>query len=210
MQGEEQRVTAVDIFPDLTERYRLRTTDGGPTLVPKGRYLDEAYADLERRLLWPRIWQLACLTTDLPDPGDWVEYRIADQSYVVLRDLEGDGAGVPQRLPPPGLHSSARAQGAATTACCAVDSTAGASTWTGAVREISSQASFGRIRACDYGLRPVRVGIWNQLVFINPELDGPGLVGVPRSDSGGPGRPSSSRSASARHGSPSRCREIGK
>jgi choline monooxygenase len=175
MQGEEQRVTAVDIFPDLTERYRVRRTSGGPALVPKGRYLDEAYADLERRLLWPRIWQLACLTTDLPEPGDWVEYRIADQSFVVLRDLEGTVRAFHNVCPHRGFKLC---EGAGS--CDDGLLRCGFHGWrfdlAGPVREISSQATFGRITRDDYGLRPVRVGIWNQLVFINPELDGPDLL----------------------------------
>ncbi|HEY2303766.1 MAG TPA: aromatic ring-hydroxylating dioxygenase subunit alpha [Acidimicrobiales bacterium] len=167
-------MTAVDMGPDLARRFRLRTPDEGPALVPKGRYLEESFADLERQLLWPRVWQLACLTTDLAAPGDWVEYRIAEQSYIVLRDLEGDVRAFHNVCPHRGFTLC---EGAGS--CDDGVLRCGFHGWRfdldGAVREISSQASFGRIRRADYGLRPVRIGVWGQLVFINPHPDGPDL-----------------------------------
>jgi len=159
----------------LAERYGLHAADGGPTLVPKGRYLDEDYASLERRLLWPRVWQLACLTTDIPEPGDWVEYRIANQSYAVLRDLDGIVRAFHNVCPHRGFQLC---EGAGR--CDDGLLRCGFHGWrfelTGAIREISSQASFGHIARSDYGLHPVRTGIWNQLVFINPAPDGPDLL----------------------------------
>lgn len=51
-------------------RYALRpSAAGGPVRVPKGRYLDEAYAARERSHLWARTWQLACLASDVDEPG---------------------------------------------------------------------------------------------------------------------------------------------
>ncbi len=37
------------------------------------------------RRLWPRTWQVACREEELAAPGDFVEYRIADQSILVVR-----------------------------------------------------------------------------------------------------------------------------
>ena len=42
---------------------------GGPVIVPKARYVEDEYAMLERRRLWPNVWQMACLTTDVAEPG---------------------------------------------------------------------------------------------------------------------------------------------
>ena len=208
LQGEEQRVTAVDIFPDLTERYGLRTTDGGPTLVPKGRYLDEAYAELERRLLWPRIWQLACLTTDLPDPGDWIEYRIADQSYAVLRDLEGTVRAFHNVCPHRGFQLC---EGSGS--CDDGLLRCGFHGWrfdlTGPVREVSSRPASGASHEATTGC--VRSGSASGISWSSStrsRTDRASTSSLTRSRA--IWRPSSSRSASARHGSPSPCREIGK
>ena len=53
--------------------------------VPVERYFDPDFAELERRHLWPRTWQMACRLEEIPDPGDYVEYTIADQSVLLVR-----------------------------------------------------------------------------------------------------------------------------
>ena len=61
----------------------LRVGDDG--FVPKERYTDQAFADLELSQLWPRVWQVACREEEIPEPGDFVEYVIGDQSVLVVR-----------------------------------------------------------------------------------------------------------------------------
>ncbi len=56
-----------------------------PDRVPKQRYLDPAFADLEADQLWSRVWQMACRLEEIPEPRDFVEYEILDQSIVVVR-----------------------------------------------------------------------------------------------------------------------------
>lgn len=57
----------------------------GSTKVPAPRYYDPFFADLENERLWSRTWQMACRLEEIPDPGDFVEYRIGDQSLIVVR-----------------------------------------------------------------------------------------------------------------------------
>jgi nitrite reductase/ring-hydroxylating ferredoxin subunit len=57
--------------------------------VPKGRYLDASFAALEHERLWSRVWQVACREEEIPGPGDFVEYRIGDQSVLVVRQPDG-------------------------------------------------------------------------------------------------------------------------
>ncbi len=57
--------------------------------VPASRYWSPEFFDLERRYLWPRTWQVACRVDEVPEPGDFTEYQILDQSYLVVRG--GDG-----------------------------------------------------------------------------------------------------------------------
>jgi nitrite reductase/ring-hydroxylating ferredoxin subunit len=56
-----------------------------PDRVPKERYYDPSFYQLEAELLWSRVWQMACRLEEIPDPGDFVEYEILDQSVVVVR-----------------------------------------------------------------------------------------------------------------------------
>ncbi len=57
--------------------------------VPKLRYLSREYAELEADRLWKRVWQIACRAEEIPEPGDWVEYAIADQSVLITRRADG-------------------------------------------------------------------------------------------------------------------------
>ncbi len=59
--------------------------DLGVDFIPKERYTTRAFAELERARLWPRSWQVACREEELVTVGDFVEYRIADQSILVVR-----------------------------------------------------------------------------------------------------------------------------
>ncbi len=167
-------MTMLEARGNLADRYAVRGGGDGPAIVPKQRYIDGEYASLEQRHLWSRVWQMACLTTDVAEPGSWVEYRIADQSYVIVRDLEGELRA---------FHNVCSHRGFKL--CEGVGRAddghlrCGYHGWRydldGAVSEITSQRGFGRIDRGDYGLRPVRVATWAQMVFINPSDAGGSL-----------------------------------
>ena len=59
-----------------------------PDRVPKERYYDPDFYRLEAELLWPRVWQMACRLEEIPQPGDFAEYRNLDQSVVVVRTAD--------------------------------------------------------------------------------------------------------------------------
>ena len=56
-----------------------------PDRVPKERYFDADFYQLEVERLWPRVWQMACRLEEIPRPHDFVEYEFLDQSVVVVR-----------------------------------------------------------------------------------------------------------------------------
>jgi phenylpropionate dioxygenase-like ring-hydroxylating dioxygenase large terminal subunit len=60
-----------------------------PERIPVQRYYDEAFYKLECERLWPRVWQMAARLEEIPDVGDWVEYRILDKSVIVIRTQSG-------------------------------------------------------------------------------------------------------------------------
>ncbi|MGH8976901.1 MAG: aromatic ring-hydroxylating oxygenase subunit alpha, partial [Acidimicrobiia bacterium] len=51
----------------------------------KERYFDPDFYAMEAALLWPRVWQMACRLEEIPEPRDFVEYEILDQSVIVVR-----------------------------------------------------------------------------------------------------------------------------
>src|SRR5215831_19231468 len=56
-----------------------------PDRIPKQRYFDADFYQLEAELLWPRVWQMACRLEEIPNPRDYAEYEILDQSVIVVR-----------------------------------------------------------------------------------------------------------------------------
>ncbi len=56
-----------------------------PDRVPKQRYYDPDFYRMETERLWPRVWQMACRLEEIPNPGDFAEYEILDQSVLVVR-----------------------------------------------------------------------------------------------------------------------------
>jgi phenylpropionate dioxygenase-like ring-hydroxylating dioxygenase large terminal subunit len=68
----------------VPERWRL-----GPSFVPKGRYTDPEFLQLELERLFPRTWLNACRFDEVERVGDYVELEIGDQSIVVVRAEEG-------------------------------------------------------------------------------------------------------------------------
>ena len=74
----------------VTEERARRTTQvpfamQSPLHVPRERYFDRDFFEMEKELLWPRVWQMACRLEEIPAAGDFVEYEICDQSIVVVR-----------------------------------------------------------------------------------------------------------------------------
>lgn len=71
--------------PDLSQldfdRFRMHVTTD--------RYSSREHHERERDRLWMRVWQVAGRADELPETGDWMEYGILDQSYVIVRGKDG-------------------------------------------------------------------------------------------------------------------------
>jgi phenylpropionate dioxygenase-like ring-hydroxylating dioxygenase large terminal subunit len=61
----------------------------GHARVAKERYLSPAWAALEHEYLWPRVWLLAGLGSDLRAPGDYLTHEIGRESVLVVRQADG-------------------------------------------------------------------------------------------------------------------------
>ncbi|MEW6471473.1 MAG: aromatic ring-hydroxylating dioxygenase subunit alpha [Actinomycetota bacterium] len=57
----------------------------GPEIGIKERYTSPEFLALEAERLWPRVWQLVCHTSQIPSVGDFYEYTIVDQSFLLVR-----------------------------------------------------------------------------------------------------------------------------
>ena len=59
-----------------------------PDRVPSPRYYDQAFYDLECEHVWPHVWQMACRLEEIPNQGDFVEYRNVGKSVIVIRQAD--------------------------------------------------------------------------------------------------------------------------
>src|SRR5687767_841698 len=84
-------------FLDTAVKPRVRVD-----YVPADHYLSHEVVQLEKRLLWPRVWQLACRLEEIPFVDDYVTYDIHDESIIVVRIT-------PDRIPP--YHSACQHRG---------------------------------------------------------------------------------------------------
>ncbi len=68
----------------IPESWRL-----GEDFVPRGRYIDREFLELEYERLFPRLWQMACREQEIPEVGCHLEYQIGDQSIAIVRGESG-------------------------------------------------------------------------------------------------------------------------
>lgn len=72
-----QNISAEDMFQERPVTYSTEA------------FLSKEYLEAEKKLLWPKVWQMVERETDLPNPGDWLTYDVADESVIVLRQDDG-------------------------------------------------------------------------------------------------------------------------
>ena len=147
-----------------------------PELIPAERYHDAAFFELERRRLWPRVWQMACRLEEIPNLGDYVEYTILEKSVIVVNTKAGVKA----------FHNACRHRGvrlatgpgncAKTGFICPFHgwrwNAEGTCTFVFG-KEIFNPAL---LDPAEIDLPPVRVEFWAGCAFINFDDQAPGLL----------------------------------
>lgn len=73
--------------PDAQRDIPFAITD--PEMIPVNRYYDDMFFEMEREHFWPHVWQMACRLEEIPNVGDYVEYKILDKSVIVTRTAQG-------------------------------------------------------------------------------------------------------------------------
>ncbi|MCU1430748.1 MAG: (2Fe-2S)-binding protein [Actinomycetia bacterium] len=153
---------------------RMRDGNGNDNFIPKDRYISRAFAELETERLWPRVWQIACREEEVPAAGDFVEYTLADQSVLVVRDQSGQINA---------FHNACAHRGTALALGCgsfkrgeircpyhgwryALD---------GRVTEVVDAHEFEPLPA-DLRARPVRAECWGGFVFVNMDANAEPLL----------------------------------
>ncbi len=146
-----------------------------PDRIPKERYYDPGFFQLEVDLLWSRTWQMACRLEEIPQPDDFTEYQILDQSILVVRTEDGGARALQNAC----RHRGVRvAEGRGTCEngfvcpfhgwCYAPD---GTNTFVSKARTFAEH----NLRPGDLDLTPVRCEVWGGCAWINLDDGAPPL-----------------------------------
>jgi phenylpropionate dioxygenase-like ring-hydroxylating dioxygenase large terminal subunit len=146
-----------------------------PDRLPKERYFDEGFFQLEAQRLWPRVWQMACRLEEIPRPRDFAEYRILDQSVIVLRT---DDMGVAA------FQNACRHRGFKLVeghGTCERGFVCGFHGWSygpdGTNLGVTRRSTFAahNLDPAELNLRPVRCEVWGGCAWVNFDLNAPPL-----------------------------------
>ncbi len=149
--------------PDLMWERGEEPDPGVMHLDPSCFYSTE-YFDREVERLWKRAWLVACRENDIPNVGDWVEFSIAGQSLLIVRD----GIDSIRALRNACRHRGtkvAKGRGSASGFTCPFHG------WTysldGKLEKLPCEWDFPGENRAKLGLTPVSTGLWDGWVFIN-------------------------------------------
>ncbi len=146
-----------------------------PDRIPKERYYDPGFFQQEVDLLWSRTWQMACRLEEIPQPDDFTEYQILDQSIIVVRTEDGGARALQNAC----RHRGVRVvEGSGTCEngfvcpfhgwCYAAD---GTNTFVSKARSFSEH----NLQPGDINLTPVRCEVWGGCAWINLDDSAPPL-----------------------------------
>lgn len=64
--------------------------DNGTEILSADRYHDGKVMDREWNKLWPNLWLLAGVASDIPEPGDCFRFEHGRESFIIVRDNGGE------------------------------------------------------------------------------------------------------------------------
>lgn len=143
-----------------------------PLRIPRERYFDRKFYDLEKEKLWFRTWQMGCRLQEIPRPHDYVEYEICGESILIIRQRDGSARAFFNACRHRGtqLAQGAGRFGGGLIVCPYHG-------WRyktdGSCALVHGQSDFAPecLRADDIKLRECKAAIWGGCVWINPDLN---------------------------------------
>jgi phenylpropionate dioxygenase-like ring-hydroxylating dioxygenase large terminal subunit len=148
-----------------------------PSFIPKERYYSREFHELEKEHLWPHSWLMAARLEEIPNPGDYTEFEIADDSILIVRQRDGSVKA---------LHNSCRHRATELAKGCGrfpggqIVCPFHGWRWNidGSSSFVFSQEQFDpeSLQADDIRLKECLVEIWAGMVWINMDHDAPALM----------------------------------
>ncbi|VVO78324.1 3-phenylpropionate/cinnamic acid dioxygenase subunit alpha [Pseudomonas fluorescens] len=138
----------------------------GDADIPYARYTSREFAALEQKKLWMKVWQWACRVEDVPEPGDYYVYEIAEKSVLVVRTSDGSIKAYPNAC----LHRGTQLKpagscGRSKQLRCPFHGF----TWSleGELTDVPCRWDFPHIGEDNFRLPELKVDTWGGFVFIN-------------------------------------------
>jgi nitrite reductase/ring-hydroxylating ferredoxin subunit len=155
----------VDTGPGLSDldfdRYRMQ--------ISTDRYTSRDFAEREREMIWMRTWQVAGRVDELAETGSWKEYRVYDQSFLIVRGNDGELRGFVNACRHRGNVLCTGGSGNSARFVCPYH------LWSydleGKLRGVARPDLVGDLDKADHGLLPVAVEAFAGFIFMNPNPD---------------------------------------
>lgn len=149
------------LFPDLDlAKVSMR--------IATERYTSPEFQAREREAIWMKVWQVVGRADALPDAGDWLEYRLFDQSYLIVRGDDGRLRGFVNSCRHRG-NKLCEGRGKAKRLTCPYH------IWSygldGRLLSVARPDLVGPIDKAAHGLLEVSVDTFAGFVFLNPDPD---------------------------------------
>lgn len=154
----------------FAEEYELTIED---TRISTERYTSAEVLKEEIDTTWMHTWQMACREEEVAEAGSFYEYRIAGQSYLIVRGTDGDLRAFVNtcrhrgKLIRTGSGRSDELRCQYHYWCWGLD---------GSLQEIPDRQVFVGIEDEDYALGQIACDAWAGFVFVNPDTSGPSLA----------------------------------
>ncbi len=135
--------------------------------------ISPAIYELEKEAIFKRAWLNVGRIEQLPRKGSYFtkEVAVANTSIVVVRDMEGRGARVPQHLPAPwqqvGVDRLSREESSGSCRQFVCKYHGWKYELDGACSFVQQEEEFFDLDKADYGLIPVHCDVWSGFVFVH-------------------------------------------
>jgi phenylpropionate dioxygenase-like ring-hydroxylating dioxygenase large terminal subunit len=167
--------------PQDTLEAKQPDVDNGLDVPDPWRYWSREFMQLEWERLWPRVWLLAGVTSDVPEEGDYTVFEIGPEQIVVVRQADGGIKAFYNVCPHRGNRVCLNERGSVPRFTCAFHG------WQfgcdGRLERITDQETFHpKLIAHRPGLAEVRCDSIGGLVFVNLDGQAPPLrqwIGLP-------------------------------
>ena len=143
--------------------------------LPGGRYTSDAFWELEREHLWPRVWVLAGRVEDVPHVGDYATFDDLGVPMLIVRGKDEQIRAFYNTCQHRGAPVVRDAHGSAHTLRCQYHS------WTyditdGTLLSVPDERDFVGLDKASRCLPAARCETWDGWIFVNQSLDAPPLV----------------------------------